>query len=112
MPSCAVQTDIPAPEQAELHGVPRRPVSPPTYCRAFTTLSEALGHTVASLHRGLAQGVQCESAPLVLAAQLRALQSLAAACPYHRLPPSLLGVVSAVRPAPQLARAVLHIALT
>lgn len=78
--------------------LPQQAITPRGGCRAFTTLSEALGHTVASLHRGLAQGVQAESAPLVLAAQLRALQSLAAACPYHRLPPSLLGTVSAVRP--------------
>ena len=67
-------------------------------CRAFTTLSETLGHMATSLHHGLAQGVQQEGAALVLAAQLRALQSLVAAAPYHRLPAVLPCIISTVRP--------------
>lgn len=67
-------------------------------CRGFTALSETLGRMVAGLHQACIQAMQHEANLAVLGGQMRALQSLLASAPYHRLPVSLLSSTSQVLP--------------
>ena len=52
---------------------------------------------VAGLHQALIQALQQETCLPVLASQLRALQTLVLAAPYHRLPARILASASEVR---------------
>jgi hypothetical protein len=58
--------------------------------RGFTTLSASLGGMAQALNEGLLEALTQESSPAVLAQDLRALSTLLAATPYHRLPSGLL----------------------
>lgn len=69
------------------------------HCRGFTTLSEALGRTLLTLHTELLRYLATEHVPSVLPPMLRALTALVHATPYQRMQPGLLLRVVEVRAA-------------
>lgn len=83
-------TLLEGPQQRAFMAIAATPDTKKQPPRGFTSLSEALGHTLDALHECLLQSLHTERSVQVQPPLLRALMALVLGSPYQRLTPGLL----------------------